>query len=67
MLREGMRTGFRDWEKITLAAAFVLPAVSRTLATQAHLPLAPFVLAALFAVVLRRAASGSPPPAPAKA
>jgi hypothetical protein len=54
LLREGRRTGFRDWEKITLAAAFVLPAVSRTLASGAHLPLAPFVLAALLAVVVRR-------------
>jgi hypothetical protein len=58
MLREGVRTGFRDWEKTVLAAAFVLPAVSRTLATQIHLPLAPFVLAALFALILGRGASG---------
>src|SRR5580658_1390578 len=56
---EGARTGFRDWEKTTLAAAFVLPAVSRTLASAAHLPLAPFVLAALLAVILRRGI-GSP-------
>jgi hypothetical protein len=56
MLRQGLRTGFRDWEKLVLAAAFILPAVSRTLATQIHLPLAPFVLAALFALVLRRGA-----------
>jgi hypothetical protein len=66
MLREGIRTGFRDWEKTVLAAAFVLAAVSRTLATQAHLPLAPFVLAALFALILRRgAASTSPATTPA--
>jgi len=56
-LREGMRGGFRDWEKTVLAVAFILPAVSRILATQARLPLAPFVLAALFWVILRRGAS----------
>jgi alpha-1,2-mannosyltransferase len=56
LLREAMRTGFRDWEKLILAAAFVLPAVSRTLAAQAHLPLAPFVLAALFTLIVRRGA-----------
>jgi hypothetical protein len=54
LLREAMRTGFRDWEKLTLAAAFVLPAVSRMLATEARLPLATFVLGALFLLILRR-------------
>ena len=42
------------WGKTTLLAAFVLPAVSRMLATDARLPLAPFVMAALFAMILRR-------------
>ena len=32
----------------------MLPAVSRTLATTAHLTLAPFVLVALFVLILRR-------------
>jgi hypothetical protein len=59
MLREGARGGFLPWEKTTLAAAFVLPAVSRTLATQAHLPLAPFVMAALLWVVLKRGSSAA--------
>jgi hypothetical protein len=58
LVSEGARTGFRDWEKTTLAAAFVLPAVSRTVASTAHLPLAPFVLAALFVLLLRRGATG---------
>lgn len=56
MLREGVRRGFLPWEKPTLAAAFALPAVSRTLASGAHLPLAPAVLAALFVLILRRGA-----------
>jgi alpha-1,2-mannosyltransferase len=58
LVSEGARSGFRDWEKTTLAAAFVLPAVSRTVASTAHLPLAPFVLAGLFVLVLRRGVTG---------
>ena len=60
LLAEGARTGFRDWEKTTLAAAFVLPAVSRMLASQVHLPPAPMVLAALLLLILRRGASPAP-------
>ncbi|HXQ17289.1 MAG TPA: glycosyltransferase family 87 protein [Caulobacteraceae bacterium] len=56
MLREGDAKGFLSWEKTLLLAAFVLPAVSRTLATEARLPLAPFVMAALLVAILRRAA-----------
>ena len=59
LLGEGVRTGFRDWEKTALAAAFMLPAVSRTLATGAHLPVAPLVLAALFVLILRRGAAAA--------
>ena len=59
LVSEGARTGFRDWEKTTLAAAFVLPAVSRMLAAQAHLPLAPVVLGAVFLLILRRGGEGS--------
>lgn len=58
MLREGAAKGFLSWEKALLLAAFVMPAVSRTIATDAKLPLAPFVLAALFVAILRRGASG---------
>lgn len=54
---EGRRTGFRSWEKLALLTAFVLPLASRVLAATLMLPLAPFVLTALFALVLRRAAS----------
>jgi len=56
MLRAGDAKGFLSWEKTLLLAAFVLPAVSRTLATEARLPLAPFVMAALLVAILRRAA-----------
>jgi alpha-1,2-mannosyltransferase len=55
IVREGLRAGFPPWEKIILAAAFVLPAVSRSIATYAGVPLSPFVIAGVFALVLRRA------------
>lgn len=54
---EARRTGFLPWEKLVLAAAFVLPLLSRTLALTFGLPLAPLVLAALFLLVVRRARS----------
>jgi hypothetical protein len=57
MFREGARGGFLPWENTTLATAFALPVVSRTLATQAHLPLAPLVMAGLFGLILRRGSS----------
>jgi hypothetical protein len=52
---EGMRTGFRPWEKLVLLAGFVLPLIARTLALAAHLPIAPLVLLALFQLLLARA------------
>jgi hypothetical protein len=60
MLREGAAKGFLSWEKLILLAAFALPAISRTVAAEAGLPLAPFVLAALFVAILRRAACVTP-------
>ena len=56
--REGLRHGFEDYEKITLLAAFALPAVARPLALGLHVPIAPLVVAALFAVVARRVGRG---------
>ena len=53
--REGVRAGFLPWEKIILAVAFVLPAVSRSVATYAGVPLGPIAIAAVFILVLRRA------------
>ena len=54
MFREGRRSGFDAWEKTVLAAAYVLPLVSHTLAASAGLALAPLVLSALFLLTLRR-------------
>jgi hypothetical protein len=53
---EGLKGGFRAWEKAALFAGFLLPLVTRGLAMHAHAPLAPVVLGVLFVLVLRRAA-----------
>jgi hypothetical protein len=49
------RSGFLPWEKLVLAAAFMLPMVARPVAITAGMPLAPLVVAALLAVTVRRA------------
>jgi len=50
----GARDGFRNWEKLLLLAAFLLPLASRKLAQLAHLPIAPLVLLIVFVLVVRR-------------
>ncbi len=55
LLREGLRDGFAPWEKLGLLTGFVLPAVARTLAVGAHLPVTPLVLGGVLVLVLRRA------------
>ena len=55
LLGEGLRTGFLPFEKALLALAFVLPLVSRATAGAVGLPLAPLVIAAIFALAMRRA------------
>lgn len=47
--------GFGPYGKLIAALAFATPAFARPLALWAGLPITPFVLAALFAVVVRRA------------
>ncbi len=54
LLREGCRSGFLPFEKPLMALAFALPLISRAVAS-VGLPLAPLTIAALLAVVLRRA------------
>lgn len=51
---EGLRTGFRDWEKLALLLAFVAPAFARPLAMNLGVPVMPLVLGLLFAVIWRR-------------
>lgn len=52
---EGLRSGFRDWERCALFAAFAAPALARPLALQFGVPIMPLVEILLFAVVWRRA------------
>ena len=54
------REGFLPWERLLLAAAFLLPLLSRTLAT-AYLPVAPVLLMAVLAAIVRRARLGQSP------
>lgn len=51
---QGRVAGFQPWEKLVLAAGFVLPLVSRALAIGFALPLGPVMIAAVLWVVLRR-------------
>jgi alpha-1,2-mannosyltransferase len=54
LFAEGRRTGFAPYEKVVMLAAYALPLFSRAMAESFGLPLAPLVIAALFAVVARR-------------
>jgi hypothetical protein len=55
LFARAQRDGFRRWEKLALAAAFVVPLLARPLASRLSLPIAPLVDAGLLAVVARRA------------
>lgn len=55
LTREGVRTGFRPWEKTALALAFVAPLLTRSFALLVSVPIAPFVIAWLYALILGRA------------
>lgn len=55
LFSEGLRRGFRSWEKSALALAYMLPLLARPLALATGLPIAPLVLAAL-AIMVGRAA-----------
>ncbi len=55
----GLRDGFVRYEKVMLGVAFLLPLVSRTVALNLGLPLAPLVLLAVFALVMQRGLRGT--------
>ncbi len=57
------KTGFADWERITILAAFAAAAFARPLALQAGVPIMPLVLAALFVLVWRRVQAEAAPTA----
>lgn len=65
LFRQGVRQGFRDWEKSALALGFVLPMVGRPLAAGLGASIAPLVIAALALCVVRRASSVHAPKADA--
>jgi hypothetical protein len=51
---QGLKTGFRPYEKTVLAAAYIAPALTRTIASATGVPLGPVAVAAVFILVLRR-------------
>jgi hypothetical protein len=53
--RYGLREGFRDFEISLLAAAWIVPLLSRVIAGATGIPLGLMVLLAFYGVVLRRA------------
>lgn len=64
VLARGRAAGFLPWEKTVLAAAFVLPLVSRLVAGRLGLPLAPPIVLALLMIVVRRGLQPKPSEAP---
>ncbi len=54
LVMNGLKTGFRPWEKIMALAVFILPLFARSLALNLHLPLAPLVLLLFYVMVARR-------------
>jgi glycosyl transferase family 87 len=52
---DGLRNGFRPFDKSILALAWTLPMFARTLASDYKLPLAPPLLLALLVITVRRA------------
>jgi hypothetical protein len=55
MFAEGLRCGFRPYEKPVLALAYVLPLIARPLALDLGIPIAPLLLFALLALIVRAA------------
>ncbi len=54
MVRAGLAHGFRDWERVVLLAAFVLPGIARPIGMVLGAPIAPFVMLLFLALVLQR-------------
>jgi hypothetical protein len=60
-VRHGLRRGFRDYEISMLAAAWIVPLLSRGIAGVAGIPLGLLVMLAFYALTLRRAVSDRTP------
>jgi len=61
LLAQALRTGFKPWEKMLLLAGYMLPVVSHGLAESLRIPTAPFVLCAIYILVLSRAREAAAP------
>ena len=64
LVGQGLAHGFLRWEKIILLLGFALPLLTRPLAMHLHLPIAPAVLFALTAAVVRRGQALAAPARP---
>jgi len=56
LVRHGLICGFRDYEISLLAAAWIVPLLSRSIAGATGIPLGLIILLALYVSILRRAA-----------
>jgi alpha-1,2-mannosyltransferase len=54
---EGLRTGFKPYEKSVLAAAWVLPLVARSTAEHTNIPLSPEIILLLLVLIWKRASA----------
>ncbi len=54
VMRQAVRDGFLPWERIMLAAGFVLPLLVPPVSGHLAIPLGPPVLLTVFCMVLRR-------------
>ena len=54
---EGLRTGFKPYEKSVLAAAWILPLVARLTAVHANIPLSPEIVMLLLVLIWKRASA----------
>jgi hypothetical protein len=64
IVARGMRLGFRPWEKLSSVVCGALPLVSRTLAEQVGVHLAPLLSLLLLAIVARRILGEAVVPSP---
>jgi hypothetical protein len=62
LLAEGMRRGFRRYEKPVLALAYMLPLIARPLALELVIPIAPLILFALLWLIAPAAPADSGTP-----
>jgi alpha-1,2-mannosyltransferase len=62
LVRAGRESGFRSWEKATLAGLFIVPLIARNIGAASHIPLGPLVPIAMLALVYARARQEMAPP-----